>query len=416
VKTSVTDLPDSRARIDVEIDAAEIEAKLKGAAGELGKQMKMPGFRKGKVPAEIVLQRVGREAVFQEALQHALPQWYEGALLDAGVNPIGDPELKLDQMPAEGEALSFSIEVGVRPKAKLGKYKGLEVGRAEPQVPAEVVQEELDRLREAFATLEPVERAAGEGDVVLIDYTGEVDGEPFEGGEARDQMVEVGAGRLLEEFDAALLGATAGEEKEVKLTFPADYGAEAVAGKDATFKVTVKEVREKNLPQLNDEFAAEASEFETLAELRTEIEGKIRHVLEHRTQDDFRQRALDAAAAEAKVDVPEALAQARAAEMWDRFARQIAGQGLDPDAYLKMQGKTRDEMIAQTKPQAEMSIRHEAVVAAVAQAEEIEFSEAIDLIAAEAKPIPLEQAVAREKIWTPEKEAKEEKKAELWTP
>jgi trigger factor len=405
-------------RVDVEVEPEAVERELAATAKELAREMKMPGFRKGKVPAEMVLKRVGREAIFQEALQHSLPEWYERALTDAEVSPIGDPQLKLDQVPAEGEPLSFSIEVGVRPKAKLGKYKGLEVGRAELEVPAEAVQDELDRLREAFASLEPVDRAAGEGDLTLIDYRGEIDGEVFEGGEARDQMVEVGAGRLLEEFDKALIGAAAGEEKEVKLTFPADYGAEAVAGKEATFKITVKEVREKKLPELNDDFAAEASEFETLAELRTEIEGKIRHVLEHRVEDDFRQRAVDAAVAEAKVNVPEPIVEARAAQSWERFAHQLASQGLDPAAYLKMQGKTPEELIAETKPSAEQSIKREAVIAAVAEAEGVEFAEAVDVIASAAKPIPLEQAQAREQIWTPEKEEKEEgkKKSELWTP
>jgi trigger factor len=456
MKTSVTELGDSRVRIDAEVDASEVEEKLKSAAESLGREMKIPGFREGKVPAEMVLQRAGREAVLQEALQSSLAEWYERAMLDAGVNPVGEPELKLDELPEDGQPLQFAIEVGVRPKAKLGNYKDLEVGKTEPEVPPDALEAELNRLREGFANLTPVEREAKEGDMVVIDYRGEVDGEPFEGGEAKDQMVELGAGRLLEQFEQALVGATAGDELEVKVTFPDDYKPEDLAGKEATFAITVKEVREKQLPELNDEFAAEASEFETLDELRGEIESRIKHALEHQADDAFRAAAVDAAAVEASVDLPDELVTARAKESWSRLARQLATEGMDPQSFLQFRGKTEDEMIAEAKPAAEQSLKREAVLEAIAEAENIEVSDeelldvirpaaerdgknpesvlaglrsegrdavlredmrmrkAVDVVASSAKPIPAEQADAREKIWTPEKEREE--KGGLWTP
>ena len=236
--------------------------------------MKLPGFRKGKVPPEMVVQRLGRETVLTQALESSLGDWYERAMLDSGVNPVGDPKLDLSDLPDEGKPLRFSIEVAVRPGAELGEYKGLEVGREEPEVPEEAVDTEINRLREGFARLNPVDRAAKEGDVVLIDYEGKIDGEPFEGGTAKDYLLELGEGRVLPELEKALEGAKAGDESQPTVPFPDDYPAEEVAGKTAEFDVKVKEVREKELPELDDDFAAEASEFDTLAELREHISGQ----------------------------------------------------------------------------------------------------------------------------------------------
>ncbi len=187
-------------------------------------------------------------------------------MIESGVSPIGDPKLDVSSMPeASGGSLQFSIEVGVRPAAQLGEYKGLEVGRAATEVPEEAIAEQLERLREGFASLNPVEREAADGDHLLVDYKGSIDGEPFEGGEGRDELIELGAGRLIEDLEKGLDGAKPGETRNVEVTFPEDYRAEELAGKAANFEVTVKEVREKELPDLDDDFAADASEFDTLA-------------------------------------------------------------------------------------------------------------------------------------------------------
>ena len=223
LETSVSELADSRVRISVEVAATELENRLKRTAIDLAREMKMPGFRKGKVPAEMVIQRVGREAVLEEMLRGALPEWYERALLDAGVNPVGDPKLDVPAMPAEGEPLRFSVEVAVRPPAQLGDYRGLEVGRAEPEAPPEAVEAELERLQEGFASLKPVEREAREGDFLLVDYRGLSDGEPIEGAEARDFLLELGTEGLIEGFDEALAGAKAADERTAQVHFPDDY-------------------------------------------------------------------------------------------------------------------------------------------------------------------------------------------------
>src|SRR5436190_14353147 len=215
MKTSVTELGESRVRVEVGIDADAVQHRLERAAHQLARDMRMPGFRKGKVPPQLVIQRVGRDAVLEQALRDSLPEWYERALLDSGITPVGDPKLNVESLPDAGEELEFSIEVGVRPAAQLGEYRGLEVGRADGEVPDDAVQAELDRLREGFASLNPVDRPAKSGDLVLIDYSGTADGEPFEGSEATDLMVELGAGSLLSEFDEALEDASVGDERDV---------------------------------------------------------------------------------------------------------------------------------------------------------------------------------------------------------
>jgi len=456
MRTSVKELPDSRARVEVDIDAADIGRRVERTAQGLGRELKIPGFRKGKVPAEVVIQRVGREAVMEETLREALPEWYERALLESGITPVGDPKLDVAGLPGEGEGLSFSIEVAVRPTAKLGGYEGLEVGRVEPEVPAEAVDTELERLRESFASLRPVERAASEGDFLLVDYRGEIEGEPFEGGEARDFLLELGTEGLLDGFNEALTGAEAGDEHDVEVRFPDEYRPEPLAGREATFKVNVKEVREKQLPELDDDFAAQASELDSLAELRDDIEAKIREALERRADDEFRQAAVDAAVAEAAVDVPDDVVAARAAEMWARVERSLQARGISPESYLRMQNRSRDDLIAEARPEAEQALKREAVLAAIADQEGIEvaddelvdalrhaaehegvepekllerlrssgrdallreelrLSKAADVVASSAKPIPKQRAEAREKLWTPEKEKAPE--GSLWTP
>jgi trigger factor len=464
LKTTVTELPESRVKIDVAVEPEAVAKGIDRAAVQLAGEIKLPGFRKGKVPPQLVIQRVGREAVVEQALRDGLPEWYERALLDAGVATIGDPKLDVGDLPAEGEGLEFSIEVGVRPTAELGEWRGVEVGRAEAEVPDDAVQAELDRLREGFASLAPVERPAAAGDAVVIDFAGTIDGEPFEGSESRDFVIELGTESLLPEFDAELTGAAAGDERTVEVTFPDDHEPAELAGKTASFAVTVKEVREKNLPELDDAFAAEASEFETLDELREEIRARMSEGLEQRAEAEFREAAVDAVAANAKLEIPHDLVHARAHEMWERIERQLASRGIDPQAYAKMQGKDRHDLIDDAEEDAERALRREAVLAAVADAEgidptdedlieaigpgegknsprtlldrlresgrdsllrdEVRMRKAADAIADAVTPIPMERAAAREQIWTPEKgegegatqAEPESKPGELWTP
>ena len=265
-----------------------------------------------------------------EAVRRGLPAGTSRPSRDAGIAAVGDPKLDLSDLPERGLPLSFTIEVGVVPPAKLGDYKGLEVGRREPSVSSDEVQAELERLRESLASLETVERAAGQGDFAVIDFAGSVDGEPFEGGEARGHLVELGSGRLIPGFEEQLEGIAAGDEREVKVTFPDDYPAEHLAGKDASFAVEVKEVKEKRLPELDDDFAVEAGGYDSLDELRAELEQRIGEAQEREIEGEFREAAVDAAVAAAEVEVPHELVHAKAHEMWHRTSRRLAAAGRRP--------------------------------------------------------------------------------------
>ena len=460
VKTNTTELGDSRVRVEVEVPSEALERELRDAAAELGREMRVPGFRKGKVPAEVILRQVGREAVMDEAVRRGLPAWYDEAVADAGITAVGDPQLDLSDLPERGAPLSFTIEVGVVPPARLGEYKGLEVGRREPAVDREEVEAELERLRESLASLDTVDRPAGNGDFVVIDFVGTVDGEPFEGGEARGHLVELGSGRLIPGFEDQLDGISARERREVRVTFPDDYPAERLAGKDAVFDVEAKEVKEKRLPELDDDFAIEAGGYDSLDELRAEIEQRIGEAEERAIDAEFREAAVDAAVEQATVEVPHELVHAKSHEMWHRTARRLAAQGVDPRRYLELSGKTEEDLVTEAEPEAERALKREAVLAEIVKAEGIEVSEdevaealreaagpeasdkqlkralkraraqgaeealrediamrkAVDLLVESATPIPAEQAAAREKLWTPEKEREEQGAGQIWTP
>jgi trigger factor len=459
MKTTVTELPESRVRVEAEVPPEVVEREVAKTARQLGREMRIPGFRKGKVPPPVVIRRIGRQAVLDETVRDAIGRWYADAIGEAKISPVGDPDLNLGDLPDEGQPLTFTVEIGVRPVAQLGEYKGVEVGRREAQAADEAVDAELEALRERAARLETVEREAAEGDFVVMDYVGSVDGEPFEGGAGRDQMIELGSGRLIPGFEEQLTGAKAGEQRTVKLSFPDDYGAEHLAGQDAEFAVTVGEVKEKRLPELDDDFAVDQAGFDSLDELRQDIRSKLLEADERQVEQAFREAVVDAVVREATVEVPETLVDARARELWDRMLHSLAQQGIDRDAYLRIAGREEPELLEEAKPEAERALRREAVIAAVIEAESIEASDgdildalqasaarenvkpeklrdrleqsgrlddlkedlaarrAIDVLVEAATPITIEQAQARDKLWTPEKDAEEPGSGqELWTP
>jgi trigger factor len=465
VKTTVTELPDSRVRLQVQVPPGELEGRLERKASQLGRELKLPGFRRGKVPAPLVIRRVGREAVLEEAVRETLSSWYADAIETAGIVPVGDPQLDLGDLPPEGQALEFSIEIGVLPKAELGDYEGLEVPRREPAVQEEHVQREIEAIRERLARLETAERPAGAGDFVVVDYVGSLadgdsssdersktaasaaDGggrrEPLPGGEGRDQLIELGAGNLIPGFEEGLLGASAGETRTVELSFPADYPNEELAGRDASFEVAVKEVKLKQLPAVDDDLAIDAG-FDNVQELREDIHRRLMEVEEGRIEAEFRQAALDAAVDRAQVALTPELVKARAREMWERMLHSLSHRGISREAYLKIAAREEPEILAEMEPDAALALRREAVLTAVVAAQGISPSEeellqavsstaeregvepekllgdlrksgrleevredlaarmAVELIAARATPISVAQAKAREELWTPE--------------
>ena len=461
VKTTVTELPESRVRVQAEVPPAEVERSLQRTARALGRDMRLPGFRKGKVPPPVIIQRMGREAVLDEAVRGQLGRWYLDAIGAAGIHPIGDPQLDLGDLPAEGQPLQFTIEIGVRPTARLGRYEGVEVGKREPVVSEEAIAAELDALRERMARLDTVDAPARPGDFVVMDFRGTIEGEPFAGGEGRDQLVELGADSLVPGFEEQLEGARAGEQRTVTITFPDDYGAEHLRGRTAEFAVTVNEVKRKELPELDDDFASDAAGFDTLQELREDIAEKLRQADERRLEGEFREAVLDAVVAESEIEVPEALVEARARELWERMLHSLSHQGITKDAYLQMAGKSEEELLAEARPDAEQALRRDAVIAAVIEAEDIEPSDgdvldalqasaarerttpeklrdrlekagrlddvredlaqrlAVEFLAEHARALTVEQARAREKLWTPEKDearAGVPEAQRIWTP
>jgi trigger factor len=457
VQTTVTELPESRVRVEAEVTPEEVERRVAQAARRLGRGLRVPGFRAGKAPAPVILQRMGRDAVLDEAIRESIAVWYTAAIDSADVVPVGEPHLDLSDPPAQGEPLRFSIEIGVRPTATLGDYKGLEVGRREPEVSDERISAEIDALRERSARLDTVERPAASGDFVVMDYLGTLDGEPFPGGEGRDQMVELGSGRLVPGFEEQLDGATAGDERTVTVTFPDEYPAPDLAGREAQFAVSVKEVKAKQLPEVDDDLAAEAG-FDTLDELREDIRTRATEAERTQIDSEFREAALDSAVKAATVDVPEALVDARAHELWDQMLHSLSHQGISRDTYLRLAGRGEEEIVEQSKPDAEQALRREAVLAAIIEAEGIEPTDdevfeaagdgpgrtspkkllerlkssgrletlkqdlaqrkALDVIADSAKPISIEQAQARDRLWTPGDSERDRSASsgQLWTP
>jgi len=473
VKTTVTELPHSRVRVEAEIAADEVQRSLEQQARKLGREMKLPGFRQGKIPPTIVIQRLGREPVLDEAVRDQLTGWYMNAVDESGIAPVGDPQVDLGDLPDEGKPLTFSFEVGVRPTAELGTYRGVEVGRREPSVDDEAIDDEIDELRERAAHLHTVKREAKNGDFLTIDFEGTVNGEPFPGGEGRDQLVELGSGNLIPGFEDGLLGAKADEQRTVTATFPEDYGAKHVAGKEAEFEIWVKEVKHKHLPDLDDEFASDAAGFDTLEELRENIRERMLELDEERVESEYRAAALDAIVEQATVEVPDALVDSRANELLTRMLHALGHQGITKEAYLKISGKSERELVDDAKPEAELALKREAVLAAIIKAESIEPTEqqlldalesaaereqmsrqrlldrlrhagradalakeiaaeqALDLVVTEAKPISIEEAAKRSekaaaaaakapKAAAKKKPAARKKPAkvkdELWTP
>ena len=371
VKTTVTELEESRVKVDAEVSPKEVQARLDEAARRLGRDMRVPGFRKGKVPPPVIIRQVGREAILDEAVRSSIGKWYVEAIDDAGIVPVGDPDLDLSDLPEQGQPLKFTFEIGVRPTATLGDYKGLEVPRREPVADEEKITAELEQLQERSSRLETKDDAAADGDFVVMDFVGSVDGEEFEGGDARDYLLELGSGRFIPGFEEQLVGVKAGDEKTVDVTFPEEYQAEHLAGKAAQFAVTVKEVKEKQRPELDDEFASDQAGFDTLDELKEDIATKLREADERAVETEYREAVLDAVVGAATVEVPDSLVEARAKELWERMAHSLSHQGINKDMYLQISGKTEEEVLEEAKPDAEQALKREAVLAAVIAAEDI---------------------------------------------
>jgi trigger factor len=444
VKTNVEELPESRVRLEVEVPEPDVKHAFEHAASDLAGSIRIPGFRKGKVPVPVVLARVGREAVWEEAFKGHIDGWFWSAATSSGIRPVGNPEVEYDEIPADGSAFTFTATVPVLQKPEVADWTALEVGAPEAEVPAELVDREIDRLASSVAELVPVsDRPVLEGDTLVLDLV--FDEENVQ----RDYVVEVGDERLVDELDEALVGMTAGATRSVP--FP------LADGSTSEVEVTVKEIKEKRLPAEDDELAKAASEFETLAELRADIEARLKEQLEGELEVRFREDAIDALAAASKVDGIEPLVEARTQDLVAGLVRSLERRGISAETYLAATGQDEEQIVGRLRAEAERAVKRELILEAVADKLAIEVTDeeieaivreqaaeggddpdeavktlrdrgawesirgdlrlrrALDEIVAGVKRIPLELAKAREKLWTPEKE-KGGTEMKIWTP
>ena len=375
---NVTKLEENKVRLDVEVPPDAVRKGVEAKVRELGRQVRVPGFRPGKAPRRVIENRLGRDYIMMEALQEALPSWYSEAVVEADLRPIDRPEIDFDDPLSEEEGFKFSATVEVRPQAKLGEYKGVEVPKREIEVSDEEVDAQLEEMRGQFATLAAVEdRPAAEGDFAIIDFAGErmTTGEPLEGGQAEDYMLEIGRGELLEDFENNVVGMKPDERKRFGVTFPADYAEESLRGQSVLFNVHLKEIKERELPDLDDEFVKEASEFETLDELRAAVREQLEGAAEQRVAGEFKARVLDVVAGNAEVEVPDVMAHEKAHEMVESFERSVRAQGMDPQQYYQLAGSDHHQFEERVRPEAEDTVKKELVLDAVAEAENITADE-----------------------------------------
>ena len=370
---NVTKLEENKVRLDIEVTPDTVRQGVEAKIRELGQQVRVPGFRPGKAPRRVIENRLGRDYIYMEALQEQLPGWYSQAVVETDLRPIDQPEIHFDDPLDEEEGFKFSATVEVRPEAQLGDYKGVEVPRREIEVSEDEVGSSMEELRGQFATLAAVEeRPAEQGDFVILDFSGErLTGGTLEGAEAEDYMLEIGRGELLPDFEENIVGMSAGGRKQFGVTFPMDYNEESLRGESVLFSVHVKEIKERDLPPLDDDFVKEASEFETLDELRAAMREQLEAAAEQRVDGEFRGRVLDVVAEGAEVDVPDVMVHEKAHEMVDSFERSIRQQGMEPEQYYQIAGTDHHEFEERVAPDAEDTVKKELVLDAVATAEGI---------------------------------------------
>ena len=375
MKTEVKPVAENEVELAVEVPRDDVEAKVERTIKRLARETTIPGFRKGKVPRQIVVSRLGEEYVLSQTLNDFLPEWYESAVDEADLDPVSVPEIDFGDFTGR-EPFAFTAKVQVRPEPALGAYTGLEVVKDEVEITDAQVDAQLAMLQERFASLKPVEgRAAARGDFVQIDFAGTVDDAPLEGAQADDYMLEVGNGNLIPGFEEHLEGLAAGDTTTFDLVFPDDYQPEELQGKPVTFMVTMKEIKEKVVPPLDDDFAQQASEFDTLAALRDDMRTRLTTAREAMVEREFRNRVVEQAVANSTVTVPAAMIDRQAHALYHELESTIGERGLEMAQYLEAMGRTAEEVEAELRPRAEAEVTRGLVLAAIRDAERIEVSD-----------------------------------------
>ncbi|MFS0727337.1 trigger factor [Paenibacillus sp. 1P07SE] len=361
--------------LDVEVEADQVAAALDKAFKKVVNKVNVPGFRKGKVPRGMFEKRFGVESLYQDAVDILLPEAYAGALDETGITPVDRPEIEVEQF-AKGESFKFKAKVIVKPEVVLGDYKGLEVPAAEAAVADEDVAAELERLQQRHAELVVIDDGqVQEGDTTVIDFDGYVDGEAFEGGKSERYTLEIGSGSFIPGFEDQIIGMNIGDFKDVEVTFPETYHAENLAGKAAVFKVKLHEIKRKNLPALDDEFAKDVSEFDTLEEYKEDLK---KNLLENKQKEAEQARevaVVEKATELSEVEIPEVMIENETNQLLRDFENRLRGQGMNLDLYYQFSGQDEDALRGQMKGDAEKRVRNNLVLEAIAKAENIEVTE-----------------------------------------
>ncbi|KUP05900.1 trigger factor [Bacillus coahuilensis m2-6] len=362
--------------LTVEVSADKVNEGLDQAFKKVVKQVNVPGFRKGKMPRGMFEKRFGVESLYQDALDIILPDAYANAIEEAGIDPVDRPEIDVTQME-KGKELIFTATVTVKPEVKLGEYKGLEVDEISTEVTAEDVDNEIKAMQERQAELVLKEEGTvEEGDTIVMDFEGFVDGEAFEGGQAENYSLEIGSGQFIPGFEDQLVGLAAGEEKDVEVSFPEEYHAEDLAGKPATFKVKIHEIKTKQLPELDDEFAKDADEeVETLAELKEKLEKSLTESKKTEADQTIREVLIQKASDNAEMDIPSAMVDTELNRMMQEFDQRLQMQGMNLELYFQFSGQDEEALRSQMKEDAEARVRTNLTLEAIAIAENLEVSD-----------------------------------------
>jgi trigger factor len=442
VPARVEELPANKVRLTVDVPAHDVQHAVEHAASDLSASVKIPGFRKGKVPMPVLVSRIGKDRLYSEAVESHIEGWYRNALVGTRIRPVARPQYDYELPAASDQDFSFTATVDVQPKIEIRDWKGLEVPYADADVPPELVDQQIEALRFAVAELAPVERPAQEGDTVVVDLV--------QGGEAqRDYVVELGGGRVLEEIEEAILGMSAGETKEVEFELADDQ--------KATVEITLKDVKEKILPPVDDDLAKAATEFDTIADLRADLEQRIGEQIEEEAETQFRAAVADALVEASNVEPSGPLVEARTRELLAGLAQSLERRGISPETYLAVSNQTPQQLEERLRAEATRSVARELALDAVADKagievtddeirqfvrehaedegdaaeevveqvfasgrhellrEDLRMRKALDVVAAEVERIPMELARAREKLWTPGQGAAAPE-TKLWTP
>jgi len=371
----VEKLEKNMAKLTIEVDAAELDKAIESAYQKNKGKISIPGFRKGKAPRKMIEQMYGKEVFYEDAANEIIPDAYEKAVDECTEEIVSAPKIEVVQLEA-GKPFIFTAEVALKPEVTLGKYKGVKVDKIDVEVTDAEIEAEINTERENSARTIPVtDRAVKDGDMTVIDFEGFVDGVAFEGGKGEDYPLTIGSGAFIPGFEEALIGVEIGVETDVNVTFPEDYQADELAGKAAVFKCTVKEIKEKELPELDDEFASEVSEYDTFEEYKASIVKRIADKKEADAKNAKEDAVIEAIIADATMDIPDAMVETQQRQMVEDFAQRIQSQGLSMEQYMQFTGLTPQALIEQVKPQAMKRIQSRLVLEAVVAAENMVASE-----------------------------------------